>query len=462
MTIFGEEFENKLKEIFFHVARYGALTEFSLNRSPEDFNYKRFYTLCNKGFKIAQNLALEELRQLYTHQKGIEEEIVLKRKEKKNDEKKKLETKLEINRYKIELIKNLVYTIAWQVFNRKREILARFYTDERGNNQLTGKGFEAILSAANEINQDPQKFALITDLTNNIQIGDLLVITPEGHEIIEVKTGEKNEAAKRLINFYKVNDIEITNEKLRKSVDRKFAEQILRMQKQELKTKRLKTIIEEDKGDHPKYENTKVNLLDSPIANETFHSEIKDLLEQLKDKDWAYTSVWGVLNIGVYKNEWRTMGKFTLTQLNNGYPVYDILSLGVNISEPIFAKPISWGDENIIDIALGKIKIFIGIDIDQFIKFANDFGLPMRWSTKKELNNISDTSREINIKELFSFENKGLVITDEETKESPHFVGMGMLCRMIHDHISPLTLIQNRVITFNEFKKANSINKFHS
>lgn len=453
MVKIEKEFEEKLKEIFFYVVRYGAVTEFSLNEKPEDFNYDRFVTLCNKGFKIGQNLALEELRKLEVERKEIESEIKQKRIEKKDDERKELEKVFHVHKYKEELIKNLVYTIAWQQFNGKREILARFYTEEKGNNQLTGTGFEAILLAANRINEDPKKFALITDLTNNIQIGDLLVITPEGHEVVEIKTGEKNEAARRVMDFYEVNKIELTEERLSKSFDKKFAEQLLRMKKQEIKTEKLKKIIEEDKGEHPKYENTIINLVESPIPDETFHKEIGELLEELKEKEWAYTNIWGVINVGAYKNDWRFKGEFIIEQLNNGFPVHDIIPLGVNISEPIFAKPMSWGDENIIDIALGKIKVYIGIDIEQFIKFANDFGLPMRWSTRKELSKFYDAQGGISNKEIFSFDNKGLVIEDEETKGTIQFVGMGMLLRMIHDHVSPITLVQNRAIGFEEFKK---------
>jgi|GEM_PF-2513625 len=453
MVKIGKEFEDKLKEIFFYVARYGVVTELSLNEKLEDFNYDRFITLCNEGFKIGQNLVLQELIKLEAERKIIEEKIKQKRKEIRNNERKEMEKVLHVHKYKEELIKNLVYTIAWQQFNGKREILARFYTQEMGSNQLTGKGFEAILLAANDINKDPEKFALISDLTNNIQIGDLLVITPEGHEVIEVKTGEKNAAALRLMEFYKVNRIEITEARIAKNFDKNFADQILRMQKQNIKSDRLKKIVEEDKGEHPKFENTRVELIDSPIKDETFHEEIGGLLKQLKEKDWAYTNVWGVINIGAYKNDWRFRGMASLTEINKNFPVFDIVSLGVNVSEPIFAKPMYWGDENIIDIALGKIKVFVGINFDQFIKFSNDLGLPLRWSTRKELSRLYDSSGGLDNKEIFSHYNKGLVIQDHETKGDIQFVGMGMLFRMIYDHISPLTLIQNRAIGFNELKK---------
>lgn len=447
------EFEEKLKEIFFNVVQYGITKELSLNKQPEDFNYERFITFCNEGFKIGQQLALEELRKLEKERNEIVALIKEYRVKKNVEEKKKADVKLKINEYKSELIRNLIYTIAWQIYGGKREILARFYTDERGNNQLEGEGFQAILNAADEINKDPNKFALISDLTNNIQIGDLIVITSKGIEVIEVKTGKMNEDARRLIDFYELNDIEITEERLSRNLDQKFAKQIVRMKKQDVKSERLKKIVEEDKGEHPKYEDTRVYLIDNSISDEVFHKEIGKLLEQLKEEDWAYTNIWGVVNVGVYKNQSRSNGKFILGFLNKGFPVHDATSLGVNISEPIFAKPLYWGGQNIIDIALGRIKIYIGIDFDEFIRFANDLGLPLRWSSKKELSKMLSALKGINTKEIFSFNNKGLIIEDEETKGNPMFVGQGMLARIIYDQVSPLTLVKNRILGFQQFKE---------
>ncbi len=444
------EFEEKLKDIFFLVCRYGAVTHFKENKRKEDFNAERLYELCNEGFKVAQMNILLEIRQIGKLKEEINQQIKIARQNKIQDKVAELNAALKIENYKEELLRNLIFAITWQIFNGKREHISRFFTGERGSNELEGKGFEAILNAAKEINKHPDRFALISDLTNNIQIGDLIAIYPDKHEIIEVKTGKKNQEAFRVLKFYEVNNLQVAENRLAKSFDSKFVKQILRIQKQKDKTIKVKEILEKEKGEHPKHKDTRVHLVDNPIVDETYHQELISLLKKLEQKEWAYTNIGGIINVGVYKNDWRFYGKEVLKEFNNDYPVYDLMStLGITVSEPVFVKP--FGDDHIIDLVIGRIKMYIGIDFDKLIQFSNDMGLPMRWSTRKELAKlIGEMSGDR--AEVFSFDNKGLIIQDQETKETPMFVGHGMLVKMMFDHIKPMTLVANRKLGFERFK----------
>jgi len=187
----NKEFKTNLEKIFFHVARYGAVAYISENNISKDFNHQRFYELCNEGFKIAQTDILTEIKILQTVQKSLNNELKEERRKRNKSKIGELTSKIKVENYKEELLRNLTLTIAWQIFNGKREFIARFYTGEKGTNETEGKGFEAILQAAEDINQHVDRFALISDLTNNIQIGDLLVIYPEKLEIVEIKIGKK-------------------------------------------------------------------------------------------------------------------------------------------------------------------------------------------------------------------------------------------------------------------------------
>ena len=452
-----KEFEDLLKKIFFHIARYGAVTYASEKKNPEEFDSQRFFELCNEGFKIAQMDILSEIKILQSSQRILNKEIKEERRKRNKEKVDKLISSITIEKYKEEILRNLAFTIVWQIFDGKREIIARFYTGERGSKEFEGKGFDAILQVASEINKFPNRFALISDLTNNIQVGDLLVIYQDKYEIIEVKTGKKNEEANRVLNFYKVNNIEPSKERLEKSFDQKFVQQVLRIQKQIDKTAKVKKIVETDQGEDPKHRDTRVKLVESPVVDQTYHNEIIELFEKLNEKDWAYTSITGIINVGVYKNDWRIFGREILKEINSKYPVYDLTSsLGINISEPIFAKPFK--DDIIIDLALGKIKLYIGIDFDKFIEFCNDFELPVRWSTTKEFGKFVGNSK-FNTKEIFSYNNKGLIIEDQETKGNPMFVGYGMLFKMIFDHIRPETLVLNRKLGFDKLKQELKQNK---
>lgn len=101
MIEIDKEFEAKLREIFYFVVRYGAVKEHSFNIKPEDFNYKRFISLCNEGFKIGQDMVLVELRNLVEKRKEIENKINEKRTEKEDKERRYLERVLYVHTYKI-------------------------------------------------------------------------------------------------------------------------------------------------------------------------------------------------------------------------------------------------------------------------------------------------------------------------------------------------------------------------
>lgn len=447
----SKEFENKLENIFFHVARYGAAKYLEQNRTLENINHQRFFNLCNEGFKIAQIDILNEIRILQESQNKLNSKLIEARHKKDKDGIIDLTSEIKTESYKIELLRNLAFTIIWQIFDGKREIISRFYTGERGSKELTGKGFDAIFNAANLINKNQNKFAFISDLTNNIQVGDLIAVEQDRYEIIEVKTGKKNEEAFRILNFYKVNNIEISKERLEKSFDKKFAEQVVRIHSQDEKAKKVKTIIDTDKGEDPKFKDAKVKLVDSPIVDETYHEELIELVNNLEKKDFAYTSIMGIINVGVYKNDWRRYGQIVLKEINNGFPIYDLMyTLGTAIAEPIFAKP--FDEKTIMDLAFGRIKIYIGIDYNMLIKFGNDFGLPMRWSSRKEFANFISNSKGYD-KEIFSHDNKGIIIEEQDPKGIQGFVGHGMLARLMFDHIKPETLIMNRKLGFEQIKR---------
>ena len=141
--------------------------------------------------------------------------------------------------------------------------------------------------------------------------------------------------------------------------------------------------IQNNKGDDPKYRDTKIYITESDIAIETYHSSLINLINQLDEKDWAYDCIETIVHIGVYKNDWRMYGQFSMKSLCDPFPFVDLMaSRGIVICEPIFLKPI--GDDKIIDIVLGRIKIYIGIDFEKFIEISNLLGIKASWSSSKE------------------------------------------------------------------------------
>jgi hypothetical protein len=443
-----KEFENTLKKIMYYIRSYGYEKYIEKNNTQNIKNYQTLLNFCHEGFKIAQSIILKEIKNLNNSYSNLTDDLKEARRQGKTSITNNLTLKIKVNQYKTNLLRNLAFTIIWLIFNGKRELISRFYTGEKGSKELTGIGFEAIVRVAKDINKNQNEFAFICDLTNNIQIGDVIAVKQDRIEIIEVKTGKKNKEAINILNSFKINNIEISKERLEKTFDKKFAKQIARIHSQEEKMQKVKTIIDTDKGEDPKLKDTNVILPNSPITDTTYHYELNELIKKLDSQDYAYTCIMNIIHIGAYKNDWREFGKPLLIQLNNNFPVHDLMStIGITISEPIFAKPFE--NNSIIDIALGHIKIYIGINYDMLIELGNDLNLPMRWSSKKELADILNNSKG-NSKEIFSYDNKGIIIENRKNENINMFIGQGMCIRLMYDHISPDTLIQNRQLAMEQ------------
>lgn len=430
-------FEEKIKEIFFYSSRYGVCTMFKGEKPPLDgFDSKQLNRHCLDGFKMAQTKIVEELKILQTNSKQYQEDIKQARRDRNKDIENTLTKELSILNYQSDIFRNLADTIAWQMLNGNHYFLRRLYTHEAGEKDLLDKSFEFVVDFSDKINKNPEAFCLISDITNGVQLGDCLIVDEEGIKISEIKSGEANFKALNIIKENELKESEFKEEEFKEEFDEKFIKQLKRMLAQNAKTERASKIIQDNKGEDPKYKDTKVYITESDIEIETYHSALINLINQLDEKDWAYDCIEAIVHIGVYKNDWRLYGQFSMKELCDPFPFVDLMiSRGIAICEPVFLKPI--GDDKIIDLVLGRIKIYIGIDVEKFIEFSNHLGIKASWSSSKELHKYLDSSK-YNSGEIYSFNNKGIKI---EIDGLELFLGRGFFSKMIFDHILPSTML---------------------
>ena len=90
------------------------------------------------------------------------------------------------------LLRRTADAIAHHMVGGQIWILRRLHTGERPP-RLRSSNWETVAAAARRLNAEPQTFALMSDITTFISIGDLFVARGEGFEIIEVKSGKVNE-----------------------------------------------------------------------------------------------------------------------------------------------------------------------------------------------------------------------------------------------------------------------------
>ncbi|GAA6765727.1 hypothetical protein AAFH68_16650 [Flavobacterium sp. CGRL1] len=431
-----KKFEEKVKDIFFYTSRYGLSKMFKDGDSQAHFNPADLNRLCFEGFKIAQSKILIELRDLEQKTKQLSENIKESRRNRDKTLEKKLAEEKTILNYHSSIFRNFADTIAWQLLNGEHYLYRRLCTGETGEKGLLEKSFDFVIDFAQKINEDPDSFCLITDLTNNIQLGDCLIVDKEGVKISEIKSGETNFKALEVIKDQKLAEDNFNEEDIKKQFDDKFVKQLKRMLLQRGKTQRAATIVQEHRGKDPKYKETIVNIVENDFELQTYHSTIYRLLNKLEESDWAYESVEAIVHIGVYKDDWRFYGQTAMKSLCAPYPFMDLMSgRGINISEPVFLKPFT--DQQIIDIVLGRIKIFIGIDFDKLIELSNDLGIKASWSTTKELQNFVAKAKYYS-KEFFSFNNKGIKVKIDG-KEI--LLGHGFFSKITFDHFLPSTML---------------------
>lgn len=429
-------FEDKVKEIFFYCCRYGVYTLFKGTPPTESFDKLELNRLCLEGFKVAQRKIVVELKTLQVIRKDKQAEIKKAKLERNKDLEKLLTKEFKVLDYQNDVFKNLADAIAWQMLNGEHYLYRRLYTDEPGEKDLNDDSFGYVIDFSEKVNEDPDSFCLITDITNNIQLGDCLIVDREGIKISEIKSGAANVKALEFIKKENLKESNYDEGQLKNEFDDKLVEQIKRMLTQQGKIDRAATIIKENEGEDPKNKNSTVKIIENDFPIEFYHSTLVELIKELENKDWAYSCIEAIVHIGVYKNDWRILGQASMKSLCDPFPFTDLMaSRKIKICEPIFMKP--FPDSIIMDIVLGRIKIYIGVDFEKLIEFANLLGIKSSWSTSKELHKYLD-SKSNNSAEIFSFNNRGIKIS---INGQDMFLGNGFIGKIMFDHFLPSTML---------------------
>src|SRR5690606_32050018 len=103
------------------------------------------------------------------------------------------------------------------------------------------------IAEAEKINVKAENFALISDLTNTIQIGDLLILEDNNLFIRELKEGKVNEKLRKMIDS---DIVESSNglKELKFEITSKEKQQIERMLRQERRAIHAVEVINTDVG----------------------------------------------------------------------------------------------------------------------------------------------------------------------------------------------------------------------
>jgi hypothetical protein len=442
-------FEKDVRSIADFIFEYGLNTTMGPDW-PEDGdwqahlkeNYSQFVVNCHTGFKKAQDLALQLLLDLQDNAHKNKEALKLARSNKEKDwvirllgEKKELE-------FKDKVVRHLMDGLAWQITGGQLYVSRQLYKEVEDTRTLRSSNIESLQRVAAELNAVPEDFAMITDLTSYVQIGDLILKKPGSITLVEVKEGDKNLAHINIIE--ELLSTEITPDEIVKkhALTEKDMEQIDRQFRQMLEMENFGNIVNHDKGRILKTgQEFKIITPDEPTPY--YRDRLAKLYDQLKERNLlGYDVIDKCLHIGLYKGPFREKGPIMLKSLaeqkNAKYIIINYLQVLDSLNRPLFDLP--FPKDFIFDILFSRVLLFFMLDLDEYMAMAPNFGMKAEWASRSETHKAKEAAGG---KALFLLDNRAIKISMDRAadvklpKESEFFITGGPFTKIFFDHILP-------------------------
>lgn len=435
------EFEIKVREIFTYIGEY-AVKQLKIDTSihPTDMSNEqkeKFIKLCHEGARIGQNLILEELLFIVKSRTEINDEL----KKAGSDKKKELKAELDALKYNEAILRSFMDFLFWNVLGNQGWKARRFYSGNRNRPSLNASNLSSLRRTVQHLHDaEPDSLALISDLTSFVDIGDIIHIKKGGYDVIEVKEGILN---KKILNFFHDKSDTSIEDQIKLILangenPKHILKQMDRMLKQMEKAIKSKKLLEDEKGEDPFLKNN-VQIIESEAPINDYFDDMLQLFEEVNNKNWSYRIIDGVLMIGMYKDKFSSAGNMLISELSHHifgkkYPIFHYAhQIYMPIKEPIFYKP--FGKEVLFDILFQRIKIYLCLNLDGFIKMFNESGIKAQWLSRKKTHEYLDKG----LPAPFRFDNKAITIA---VNGKEIVLGDIFLSRIIYDNVKPSSIIE--------------------
>ncbi len=190
------EFKSEIEQILPLVLTYGADHYNPQQYGDPDTAMKKigwanFANKCHEGFKLAQDKILNALLDIERESASYREKI------------KRAATKREIEDMRVRLgrlffqeavFKEVANVISWTILGMDRISIKALQQPDMHHKSLLESNIQSLIEVAEHYNKDRDKFALITDITSCIGMGDLIIIDTKENKfyLAEVKEGKVN------------------------------------------------------------------------------------------------------------------------------------------------------------------------------------------------------------------------------------------------------------------------------
>ncbi|MEP0365333.1 MAG: hypothetical protein ABJN36_07620 [Cyclobacteriaceae bacterium] len=402
-------------------------------------DYSIFRQKCHEGFKEAQNLIVKNLMLYQKEYQELKDQLKNFRRCRDKDSEQETQLNINIVEQRMKTFSHIADGIAWQLIGNQIHVARRLHIGESETKFLENANFQHTKKVVDKLNENPDDFALISDLTSFVQIGDVLHLSKQGIKIIELKEGAVNDKISEFLEEVKKKGQKIEEVDLSTKFDKTTAKQVKRVVRQRTRGERATHILNTDKGIDPVSEKP-MSVSTPTIETEYYHPILAKLYEQLESRIWSYDVVEDCVHIGMYKGKGLQMAPFIIPELlnketeNNIY--IDWMTITHNVSEPIFSKP--FPPDFIIDILTGYVKVIIGVNFDKLVDLFNQQDLKTRWISEKETMRMKQ--KEIRKNSIAIINKKAIEMSASETKKI--ILGGGLVSKIIYDSIYPSNIAQ--------------------
>ena len=454
-------FEEHLNEVLFDAIEYGTfnLDVKYLGKSPTlELEIKSSLIDIHRGFKKAQLSIIEKLLNIQDSLERLKEILKKHRINREKDEAQIIHQRIEYFIHQERVYRRVADAIAWQMFHAHTYYPRRLLAGRAFSHNLNSSNLSHALHAIEELHKaDPCCFALLSDITSFIGIGDILLRDWSGIKIIELKDGKINQEIKELLNGNDFENITSNFENYIKLInddhDYKKAKQAHRMMKQSIKMQNLLVNINLGKGiDSQTRERYFLHNLS--ISTKSFRPLLVKMIKIIfgSKKEECHSFVERCLCLGVYKERHlekskKTFQEFVCSLVGKNLPIIDFVESGLldQLAQPIFILPLS--RDIIINLVCKKIKVYMAIDFDRLIELFKDIGMDTGWASRAETEKVDLD------KSLFRLGNRAIYYKFKDESTNPTlYVGGGLIQRIVYNHNLPSSIAQMGLSSLEEAK----------
>lgn len=367
-TMFSPEFIAQMQKITLLIR--GDETE--LARLDREGDMTAGYEVCVSRWKTAHKhialsiiLRLDDIKQLEAKKKEHH-------RQRQKTQKDECIASIELIKLEIRVLRRTADALIWGMLGNEASSIRRLPIQTELDN-LSKENIIDSLIAADELNKDPHRLAVVSDMSTFVHVGDLVSVSlQDGFQLVEVKTGTKNKELYEAAESAFTSGCPQFEKHILEGKPPKDIQQFNRIKNQMIRASNALKAIYTGEG----YDNlmqSNVIIEDRDYQAEFFSANIIKLVEEVKSgKKWAIDVIDECLYVGVYSetpigfvgfNSWVDGSGFKgrVTNINDSF--FDTLSrpfLSLNLPTDL-----------LMDIMAGKLLIVMCFDHEKFFERAN-------------------------------------------------------------------------------------------